>query len=86
MRFKRKFNIDKKLNYYKDIFAIQSEVEDGAVYCISDGKFAVLCWNGAVYCPLEEVHTLAGLMRPDVRSEILEIIELELWREHGRFN
>ena len=74
-RFKKRFDIDAKLKKYKDIFAIESEVEN-AVYCISDGKFAVLCWDGAVYCPIGEVKELANGMKAEIRQEILDVMEM----------
>lgn len=77
-RFKRWFDIDARLTAYRDILAVQSEVEEGAVYCMSDGKFAILCFNGAVYCPLSEVNDLAAMMKPEIQKEIREV--LEIWR------
>ncbi len=77
-RFRRRFDIDARLKRYSDILAVQSEVEEGAVYCMSDGKFAILCHDGAVYCPMDEVDELADRMRPEIRSEIFEV--LEMWR------
>ena len=74
-RFKRRFDIDAKLMKYGGIFTIQSEVEEGAVYCISDGKFGILCWDGIVWCPLSEIKALASRMTADIREEIYEIIE-----------
>ena len=74
-RFKRRFDIDAKLRKYKDILAIQSEVEE-AVYCISDGKFAILCWDGAVYCPIGEVKELANRMKGEIKREILDVMEM----------
>jgi hypothetical protein len=78
LRFKNRFDIDAKLKKYRDILAVQSEEEDGVVYCISDGKFAILCWDGAVFCPMEEVAELQAKMRPEIQQEIKEI--LEIWR------
>ncbi len=78
LRFKRRFDIDARLRKYRDILAVQSEVEEGAVYCLSDGKFAILCWDGAVFCPMEEVAELQAKMRPEIQQEIAEI--LEIWR------
>jgi hypothetical protein len=78
LRFKNRFDIDAKLKKYRDILAVQSEEEEGAVYCLSDGKFAILCWDGAVFCPMEEVEDLQAKMRPEIQQEIAEI--LEIWR------
>lgn len=75
-RFKRRFNIENKLHYYPAIFAIQSEVSAGTVYCISDGKFAVLRCDGAVYCPIGEYRELADKMKPDIKQEILSTMEM----------
>ena len=74
-RFKRRFDIDAKLMNYRGIFTIQSEVEEGAVYCISDGKFGILCFDGIVWCPLEDIHELASRMTAAIKAEIYEIIE-----------
>lgn len=74
-RFKRRFDIEAKLKKYSDIFAIESEVEN-AVYCISDGKFALLCWDGAVYCPIGEYLKLANKMKAEIRREILDVMEM----------
>lgn len=74
-RFKKRFDIDARLKTYKGIFAIESEVEN-AVYCISDGKFAILCWDGAVYCPIDEYMQLANRMKAEIRQEILDIMEM----------
>jgi hypothetical protein len=78
LRFKNRFDIDAKLKKYRDILAVQSEEEEGVVYCISDGKFAILCWDGAVFCPMEEVADLQAKMRPEIQQEIAEI--LDIWR------
>ena len=78
LRFKKQFDIDAKLKKYRDILAIQSEVEEGAVYCLSDGKFAILCRDGVVYCWMREVDELISRMRPEIRKEIAEV--LEVWR------
>ena len=75
-RFKKRLDIDAKLKKYRDIFAIESEVQENAVYCISDGKFAVLCWDGVVYCPIGEYKQLADRMKAEIRQEILDVIEM----------
>ena len=74
-RWKRRLDIEAKLTKYRDIFAIESEVEN-AVYCISDGKFAILCWDGAVYCPIGEVKELANRMKEEIKREILDVVEM----------
>ena len=74
-RFKRRFDIDARLKYYTDIFTIQSEVEENTVYCISDGKFGILCFDGIVWCPLEDIQELASRMTAAIKAEIYEIIE-----------
>lgn len=75
-RFKRKFNIDTKLPYYREIHAVESEVAKGTVYCFSDGKFAVLKHDGVVYCPINEWKDLADKMVPEIRQEIYEVVEV----------
>ena len=77
-RFKRRLDLDVKLLRYRDIWSIQSEVEPGAVYCISDGQFAILCWDGAVSCRMEDIEELIDMMRPEIQKEITEV--LEMWR------
>ena len=75
-RWKKRLDIDAKLKKYRDIFAIESEVQENAVYCISDGKFAVLCWDGVVYCPIGEYKELANRMKEEIKQEILDVMEM----------
>ena len=75
-RWKKHFDVNAKLTKYNGIFAVQSEVQENAVYCISDGKFAVMCFDGVVYCPISEYKELASRMRAEIRKEILEVVEM----------
>ena len=75
-RFKESFHIQGRLHYYPDILAVESEISKSVVYCFSDGKFAILRADGAVYCPINEWRDLADRMIPEIRKEIYEIVEV----------
>lgn len=74
IRFKSYFNITARLPAYGGIYAIDSREQVNTTYCISDGKFAILCSNGAVWCPLHDIDELIGMMRDEIASEIKEIV------------
>ncbi len=75
-RFAKPIVLEAKLPHYKGIYAIQSEVAKGIVYCFSDGKFAILRSDGAVHCPVDEVFDLAERLIPEIKQEILDIVEV----------
>ena len=73
LNFSSRFDIEKTIIRYPGIFAVDSNIEKGLTYCISDGKFAVLRVDGALFCPLHETPQLAGMLKPEFGNEIMEI-------------
>ena len=73
LNFTKRLDIEAMLIRYPGIFAVDSNIEKGTTYCISDGKFAVMRFDGALFCPLHETHKLANMLRPEYRDEIMEI-------------
>ena len=77
--FKKYFEIQTQLKKYTDIYAIESEIHKGLVYGISDGKFAILRGNGAIFCPLHETPQLAervtALVSKKMGQEVLDCYE-----------
>ena len=73
--FQRKINLDRDIHNYQGILAIESEVHSGCVYGFSDGKFAVIRYDGAAFCPIHETPILAEIMEPEIRAEILSVFE-----------
>ena len=67
--------MQRMLHCYPGIFAIESEIVSGCAYAFSDGKFAVLRHDGAVFCPIHETPILADMMKPEIRAEILSVFE-----------
>lgn len=76
LRFSKRMNVAGLLEKYNGIVGIQSEVKHDATYCISDGKFAILCGDGVVYCLQEDMIELAEMMHFKIKQEIYEIIEV----------
>lgn len=76
--FRKRLNLQ-KLHYYPGIWAVESELTEGLCYGIADGKFAVLRATGALVCPLAEVAKLAGMLKPEVKDEVIGIYEM--WKE-----
>lgn len=75
VKFGRRFNILNEMMNYKDIYAVESEVQRGIVYGISDGKFAILHGTGAIFCPFHEAPVMAMRMKKKIREEIIEVYE-----------
>lgn len=74
IRFKRYFDISARLPAYDAIWAIDSDEQINTTYCIADGKFAILCSNGVVWCPTADISELIGMMRAEIAAEIKEIV------------
>ena len=77
--FSKRLEIQTDLKKYTDIYAIESELHRGLVYGISDGKFAILRGNGAIFCPLHETPQLAervkALVSKKMGQEVLDCYE-----------
>lgn len=66
-------NLETELTHYDKIYSVESEEYDGLFYGLSDGKFAVLRPDGAVFCPVHETPKLARRMLPRIREEIMGV-------------
>lgn len=73
--FTKPLNIDRKLANFQDIYTVQSVVKKSVVYGFSDGKFAILQREGAIFCPIHEVPQLANLLKPRIKEEVMEVFE-----------
>ena len=74
VKFRKRFKMW-DLKKYTDIYAVESEVQRGVVYGISDGKFAIIDGWGAKFCPFHETPIMAMSEPKKVREEIIEVYE-----------
>lgn len=71
--FDKPKNLASELTHYTDIYAIDSMEFSNIVYGLSDGKFAVLKPDCAVFCPIHEVPDMAKRLIPELQAEVIAI-------------
>ena len=76
LHFKKRQDLNRLMNRFPDIYAVESEVSNALIYGISDGKFAIFRSDGAVLCPLHQTPELASKIKySEVKDEVLKIYD-----------
>ena len=73
--FKKRKDLDVLLASYKDIYAVESLVEKGLVYGISDGWFAFITAFGIMRVNYTDIKEFALKLKLEVREEVLALYE-----------
>lgn len=87
--FKQPYTVIEKFNAllmrYQDVYAIESVYDQGIVYGISNGKFAMITMDGIIMCNFDETIQMANMMITEIKWEIIEIYWYikELVEEYG---
>lgn len=75
--FKQPYTIVNRFNQflmrYSDIYAIESIYDQGIVYGISNGKFAMITMDGILMCNFDETIQMANMMVSEIKWEMIEI-------------
>ena len=72
MDFKHKKTKIEFISKYRG-YAVESEHRHDIVYVADQTRFAVVDFEGLLFCPLEEVPALADKCKPKFKKEILDI-------------
>lgn len=75
VQFEKDKNLNNDLTHFTEIYAIDSVYYNNVIYGLSNGKFAVIKPDLAIYCRLQDVPKMAQSLTKKVRDEVLSIYD-----------
>lgn len=66
--------VDSKLDAI-DVYSVQSTIDRGTRYAVDYDEFGIIKHGEMITCSLDEVPTLADMLIPEIKEEVLAIYE-----------